>query len=512
MSNREWERIRDKDFDFMLEHSVPVLLPDNIVAKISPWKNSRDRILVGITLTTFTFNIFYLDYILTVIGTILMLLGLRTLKGENKWFKSCFIIKIIQAICLFSKLILNSTTIGSDSDNSQLSLAIMILNFVLMLSQFICLWRGFLAVQKKAGISPHASGAAALIIWSVFLFLLALIQYNGLIIGIAALVAYAFVFCSLYKLYKELDKSGYVIRPTPIKITDRFITISIVSILLVGVTCGYAFGGGYNMDWKELNSEEHTKVSAIKAELIDLGFPDYVLNDLSAEDIASCDGATKVIVRIEDHPMNDGRTVTKEIVDNMNNITNIEISTVYDVKELLTTGVCVMIPNEQGNTRWIIFHHFIWIVNTNFYGTEAIRLLPAYCDNKLMELHASGDVTGRVLYDAGGKTFTADYDFLGEKEVAVNLGFFADENNKDVFASFSMPRNSERQRGYVAYTVDGVGKHYIIDSVIFYTHQQDWLQYPVMTAMEKSSQSLENTSVFRKAQQAVQVFSDEEEQ
>ena len=154
--------------------------------------------------------------------------------------------------------------------------------------------------------------------------------------------------------------------------------------------------------WSTVDSSEHTEVEVIKSHLTELGFPEYVLNDLTPKDIAACDGALQVVVDITDEPVNDGRTVTTEYSNGEKR--HIEQKTVYDVKELRITGVGMQIPGER--ERWIIFHHFLWTTDPGFYGTESIQLWPVYRD--ISDGWASnGEVTGRVLYDKGGETFAA---------------------------------------------------------------------------------------------------------
>ena len=68
----------------------------------------------------------------------------------------------------------------------------------------------------------------------------------------------------------------------------------------------------FPMAWSTADSSEHTEVEVIKSHLTELGFPEYVLNDLTPKDIAACDGALQVVVDITDEPVNDGRTVTTE--------------------------------------------------------------------------------------------------------------------------------------------------------------------------------------------------------
>ncbi len=475
MSNHEWKKMNDTDFEKTLEGSVSELPPGDIAASVTPWKKPMNRVLFGMALTAVTLNFLYLGYILPAVGTVLQLLGFRSLRRENKWFKACYILTLIRTAYLFSSLILNTSIIQKTFYSSPIAQVLKIINTALLFTQILCLWRSFISVQQKANISPHAGGAVALIFWYAFMLILALIRYNGLIIAAAMLIGYIFIILSLYKLSKELGEAGYAIHAAPIKAADRLIVITLVSLLLVGSFCGYTFGSRYPMKWSALNNSEHAQVEAIKSRLISLGFPEHVLNDISAADIAACEGALQVVVNATD-----------------------------ESKDLHITGIGVQIPGER--ERWIIFHHFLWAADSKFYGTDSIQLWPAYRNNS-EGWHSSGNVTGRVLYDKNGKTFTSDYYFLGSKTYTSNSIFTGNQKNTDVFAAFSMPQGGEKQRGYLAYPIDEAQDGYIIDSWFNYTHQQSLLQYPAVTAMESRMTSAWNDSgVFKTVQTALQFF------
>ncbi len=475
MSNLEWEKMNDNDFEKLLEGSVSEPPPGNIASFVTPWKKPMNRILFGMALTAVTLNFLFLNYILPAVGAVLQLLGFRALRRENKWFTSCYILTLIRTSYLFSSLILNTSIVQKTFYSSPTAQALTIINSALLFIELLCLWRGFISVQKKANLPPHAGGAVALIFWYAFMLLLALIRYNGLIIATAMLIGYVFIIISLYKLSKELDEAGYEIHAAPIKASDRCIVITLALLLLIGFFCGCTFGSRYPMKWSALDASEHANVEDIKSRLISLGFPEHVLNDVSAEDIAACDGARRVVVNAAD-----------------------------ESKGLNITGIGVQIPGEH--ERWIIFHHFLWTADSKFCGTDSIRLWPAYRNNS-EGWHSSGNVTGRVLYDKNGKTFTSDYYFLGSKTYTSNSIFTGNQQNTDVFASFSMPQSGEHQRGYVAYTIDEAMDGYIIDSWFNYTHQQSLLQYPAVTAMESQMTNAWNDSgVFKTVQTALQFF------
>ena len=246
---------------------------------------------------------------------------------------------------------------------------------------------------------------------------------------------------------------------------------------------------------------ENSGVEEIKDKLLELGFPEYVLNDLTPEDIAACEGALRVVTDVEDIPADGGRTVTTVSGNGANR--RIVQDTVYD-KKLRMTGVAVQVSDER--ERWVIFHHFLWLTDPGFYGTEAVQLWPTYTE--VSDGWASdGEVSGRVLYDSGGKTFAAPYRSLRSETYDYDTGFFGTVMRSDVFAAFSVPRNAEHCRGYVAYATSELADDYIISSWINYVHQQSWLQYPAMTAEEyRKSGFWDDSGAFRMIQDALQFY------
>ena len=503
MNNREWESMNEKDFETMLESSISGSLPEDVVAGVTPWKKAMNRVLIGMALYTIELNFWYLNFIFPAIGMVLSLLGFRTLRRENKWFRNCFIITVIRTAFVFPMLILNTTIIQSTVLTSSIASVQTIVNIILLIVEFFCLWSGLRAVQRKVNLPPRAGGAVALIIWYVLMCILAVIRYQGLLIAGAMLIGYIFIIRSIYMLSKELDEAGYAIQTVSIKITDRCIVLSLVFVLIIGCTFGYLFGGSYPIEWSIVDSYEHGEAENIKKSLIKLGFPEYVLNDLTPEDIAACDGALQVVVYVKDEAVNDGRKVTTWRYDNKDHRYIEQSTTVYDVKDLRMTGVGVKVPGEE--EEWIIFHHFLWMTNPGFYGTEFIQIQPVY-QYTSEGLASIGKATGRVLYDKDGKTFSASYYALREQTYTSSSFFWGERTRTDIFATFSMPSKGENCRGYVAYPVAEVQDGWDINSWFNYTHQKSWLQYPAVTAIEAymKNNGWINNGVFRSVQSALQ--------
>ena len=478
MNNRDWESMNENEFDSMLENSISEVPPEEIVAQVTPWKKAMNRVLMGIALCSLTLNFGCLSYLLPTVGMILSLLGFRSLRQENIWFKICLIITMLRAAFFFPELILNTTIIQEAFFSSTIAEVVAIVNPFLLFIQYFCLWRGLRTVQQKVNLSPRAKAVVALMIWFVCMCILVFVRYNGLVIGIAMILGFFIIIYSIHKLSKELDEAGYSIHPATVKVTDKAIVLMLILLLALGCFCGYYFGGSYPMNWTPIEESEKTEAGEIQAQLMELGFPEYVLQDLSAEDIAACEGAMQIV---ED---------------------------IYKEKELRITNVGVQLSGERD--KWIIFHHFLWTSNPGFYGTESIQIWPVY-KNISEGWISDGGVSGRVLYDKNGKTFVAPYHSIGEQTYTYSDILWGDQTNTDIFATFSMPEKGIDCRGYVAYPIKEIQDGYIISSWINYTHQESWLQYPVMTAMEnRMRNSWNNDGAFMTIQNVFTLYPTDE--
>ena len=187
------------------------------------------------------------------------------------------------------------------------------------------------------------------------------------------------------------------------------------------------------MDWTPIQENEHSEVEDIKVNLIELGFPENVLNDVSEEDIKACEGAVGVKVLVEEWAVNEGREVVEKTADTT------RTSTVYDVKECVITDIVVKLPGD--GKRLKVFHHFYWRTDPGFRGTEAIEMwLPA----KIMR--AGCEFSGRVLYDNDGVTYVSPY-YAVKDQTYTSL---INRQTMSTFYDFSMPKEGENKRCYVS--------------------------------------------------------------
>ena len=443
-----------------------------------PYERSINRAVIGIALSLISLNISFLGDIISVVGMILCLLGFRILKYENKWFQSCYVITVIRAIYLILNIILSTTIIQSIITSSPIMSVINIMNLILSSVFLVCFCCGIKALQQKIEMPVHIGPVIALFVWYVFMCLLAFINYRGFIIFGIMIIAYISIINRLWKLTKDISKSGCCCHALHIRITDRSIVLIIIFIIAAGCTGGYMFGGSYPMKWSECDNHQSVEEQDIRKQLVKLGFPEYVLNDISNKDIKDCEYPLEIKVSANEYSIENGNV-------NQNNSTSFNSEaadkkvSLEKVKGLYMTGVAVELPGR----RWKIFHHFVWPSSHKFYGTESIQLWPVYKD--VQEWSSISNTTGRLLYDKKAKTYVSSFYSLENKTFTQNNLMFGEQTSTDVFATFSMPNDVVKQRGYLCYSVRKNNKDYaVIDSFMNYTHQQTWMQYPVKTAME----------------------------
>lgn len=498
MTDRDLNNSNEQEFDALLEQSLSQLPPpDSVVSAVTPWKKAMKRILIGLAFSAITLNFLCLNYILPTIGVVLLLLGFRSLRQENRWFAAGFVFTILRAVEIFTNLILYSTIWREAIFSLPVFSVLPYLSSALVFLTMFCLWRAFLAVQRKAGLEPRARSAAALTVWYVIILLLALIQYSGIVIPVLLILSYILILRSLYKLSGQLEEAGYAIQPTWVRIPDRALVIGLAALTAAGILAGYLFCHQYPMGWTPAAQHEQAKLTEIREHLTELGFPEHILDDLSEEDLASCENALRVVTDVEDYPVNDGRWETSGGTKRI----------VYDVEELRITGIAVELPSDS--ERWQIFHHFQWLVDPGFYGTEVMQFWPAYYTTN-RGWRQTSQFSGQVLHDRDGMTYISPYHSLGEHTYNQNSIFFGNQVSTDVFATFSFPRRSENQRGYVCYEIMSKQPSYIIDSWVNYVHQRTWLQYPVKTAAEhRMTSSWSSDGPFKLVQDALQFFSSE---
>ncbi len=435
--------------DRLIADGLGELPPEDVVDRVSAGKTAFDLILAGLALSTITLNFLALNYILPMLGTVLLLLGTRRLRGENGRFTACFAISVLRCFLTAAQCLIASTVYNDAFTGSGAADIVAAVSVILVFALIFCLRRGILEAQRSAGLEPHAGGAAALIVWYAVMCALALVHAEGLILVAGLMICFILILRSLAKLARELDEASYAVTPSPVRMSDRALCIVIFSLLIAGVACGYAFFAKYPMQWQP---EAETQSSELRQALLDAGYPAGALRELSDEDVELCRGFTEIVIDAAEHDNGSG----------------VELTT-------------VAVKLDEGGTRRRIFHHFEW-TDARPVGTEVLRVIPVYADNAAW--YPDGDITGRVLCTVDGETMVSPYYGLTASGGSTGT-FFGMSEPLGILGSFSMPAHSERQCGYISY---GTGisaaepDELCLSSGAGYTHQKSALQFPVRTA------------------------------
>lgn len=467
--------------------------------KMSLWQQTYENILVGMGLCGITLNFLLLNYILPFIGILMIFTGLRKLRQENEWFKTGYAAAAVKLVLTMLFLVVG-TFISAETIYDTYKWKIMLLwAYVLPLIIAFSFFRGMRAELKKRDQEANNNILIHIFIWYAVVLLFAVINYSGWIIGILIVAAYIGILVELKHTAEDLEKAGYVLEEPSVRVSNGKCAAGAVILTAAGLVIGTIFFGSYHMKWTEAKTAQDPACEEIKAYLISLGFPEDILNDLKEEDILECKNARQVLLERNDYPINDGVEVSSVFEGYT------QYSREYPKKELKLSGVAVELEQEG---QWKIIHHFLWNENPGFRGTEAVQLYPVYRETS-SGWSGRGNLTGQVLYDKNGVSYTAEYASLDNEtyDVETCWPFYESRENSSIIAEFSMPGRGENYRGYVAYGIQAKEDGWWIDSWLNYIHQKSLLQYPVMTASQyRKRGGWIDSRVFITVQDALQVL------
>lgn len=414
-----------------------------------------------------------------------MMLGYRKLQHENRWFSIGYVLTIVFLLYVLFVVLLQ-TTIAFRSSFSLGDIAVSWnLALLFYILSYVCLWKGIKAVCTKVEINCSCRCILALIAWYFFAFG-NLLQSSSAVffLWIIACVLYIPLYHAFHKLVFVIDASGFMLAQHVYKLSDRWLMAGFAAVLVIGCTCGYCLNDGYAMQWEKKEALKDQEVETVRLQLLELGFPTAVLDDLTKEDLLACKGADRLIFVTHDY--------TFGVDDQQEELP----------KDLRITDVALQLDDAQ---NWVIFHHFQWLEADDFYGTESIQLLET--DNLgLMDLH------GQVSYDEGGSTYTAPFALLGKTSSIIFDASYLDPSvSGGYMGGFSFPSHKENYRGYLRISrwIDSDDQQVL--STINYTHQKSWMQYPMVTASEHQLiYRLKGNAAFETIQDHLLAFFDEE--
>lgn len=407
--NDRWD-----DFDCSLATSLSELPPpEKTVREVTPFRSAMGKVVWGLCLTSFTLQLWYLQYLLPALGAILMVLGFRSLRRNNRWFRFCWIFSICEAIYLYNIDLLAATPFMPDPDQIPLWLQ-GITAFGRAAVLFGCLWLGLRQAAGEVG-QPRRAAAPALwaLGWYTAIVLLGVLwPQPGWLVFLIMGIAFVCIVRSLLRLSESLGSWGYAVRAAPVRIGGgRLAAAYLLSLAVLTVGCCVISNHlPANAQIVEQPSES-AETAAIRENLITLGFPEDLLARLPEEELGKLSGAETCYVDLD---------AWGDSTDN---------------------GVRYMDIQVQTGFRTFRCYHFFTVNTPKAVLQNQVRLEP--------DTHATvTDVAGQILWQKAETLYAAELSLETDMYTPPLLGGTYDSWT----ALFSYPFFSTERQGWCAYS------------------------------------------------------------
>ena len=466
----------DRNFDLLLYQGAAQLPPETVgQAPPTPWREPLWRVCWGLALTTITLNFLYLQYILPALGVVLLYLGFRALWRENGWFQLGYGLSALLLLGRGAVTVLQATPANQWLSSQYGSLVGVALSLVAWLL-YLALWRGLKGVFRKGGQTPRTRSAGGLVVWYGLVLLLALVGSAGPLIWLLLLL-WVLLLRGLYRTSKALDQAGYAISPAPVHFSEQRVMLVWLGLLLAAVLACLFLFRRYPVEASPAQLE--TGQETLRAELVDLGFPEEVLADLTDEEVALLEGAETVMVKSDLSRWN----------------------TRHEIDHISTHFIQVELPEDM--VRYLVW--FSWDEAPDHRLREGLEILPDY-DYMLTGIR-SAPLFGRLLWEEEGQLCQAP--IQGEYNPRTQNSLFFGNSLDETFAfHFSLPARGDRIRGYVSYEmgIHQPDQRAVFNAQVNYVHQESWLSYPWETALQHQWQGWNNSDKAFPARQFVNMF------
>lgn len=433
---------------------------------VNPWHSAMGKLLWGLGLLTFRLHLWYLPYLLPLLGAGLLYLGARRLRRTNAGFRWTWRLSLGKLVWQGIFLVILATRLGAFLEAGpafwMVSAVGCGLDFLLLLAlrrgirgAFLDLagkpprdwllpglaaWLGTLALAVWATLEPVPAGDMA-VLWAR---------------GMGAAALYGLLLWLLHRQGKALERRGYKIVPTPVRCRDGAVIV-LVLLGTVLLTVPAAVWGA-RTPAPVGTAAGTTDLESVRSHLIDLGMPETLAADLSREDLRLCADAAAV------H-------------DSTNHLLNGDPAIPQDLGggTVDLQSWAVVLPDQSIR----FFLTFQWQELPNLSLQEAVSASP---DSG----KAFTDLTARLTWTEDGTRLAADLPVSlaggqeAEELTEEQLWWYEEELKRlgrlqyQPYALFSLPRDGEAVRGYLAYSRAAKAEDYSGGSIFggwYYFHQ-----------------------------------------
>ena len=490
--------MKPDEFDFELMDQVGELPPlPGEVDRCTPWSNAMSSLLMGQALVTFRLEFFYLQYLLPLLGSVLIYLGARSLRNENKWFRLCWILGGMRLVWHAACLVLYATPVMRMLTDSWLNWpAATLINFVTM-SQLFALYGGTrLAFSVTEGPKPKdwlARGlasyllSAGIAIWGTLVPLTRSgmlgqtlvhewiwLYYCRSVVFIALQIY--FLVC-LSRQSEALAGRGFDITPAPVRFSGRTVGLAVFGAVALMIPIALFFSSHVsNGPVEEVSSPLSGSRTAVRDSLVEMGLPEEIADLLDETELALCADAVEVRAMdwddyyLEDYSIRpeDGWLVRP-----------------LDDGECALTAWAVVLPEYQ--VRYVFIFRYPELPGRHFQEQLSIDPIGSY---------PTRDYAARLVWSRDGTTQTVQPQVRlaggqTEEEIDWDAVWFPESTRLELerlggrlhyspWFNFSIPSGAENLRGCLAYTVDLASNPADFNdfAYVFLRHQTTFLHYP----------------------------------
>lgn len=462
--------MKDNNFDFddkMIESLSHLDPPEDKILKTNPWSNSIGSIAWGFSLTTLHLNFLYLQYILPTIGTAMIFLGFRSLRNENRYFKIIFIFSIFRLALHLAGLVWISTPLNTLDD---ITISIGTVMFVFQIIMLMVSQAALNEVYKKSGKTPEYSPFYRIAVWTAAGFFIALSPLSqSWLSAIPMIVFYILIIRSLFRIGNELDDAGYVLTNAPVKINSKtFNRGYFITALMIIIICSI-FSNHLRLKPQVFYPP---KMTSLRQDLVDAGFPAEALNHLNEDDVEKLIGAVN-IESTSELLMYDPKEIKHS--NTYGNHTYINFTYEPGKKNLEVTTIYIEMPENLV----YVMQYFAWKGGSPLWQDGIMISGENEVSNKKI-------VSSGLFYSKGTISYEADFPNIICKEVVQNT-FFGKSYTTAISGILSYPFGSKDQGGYVLYSYEITynAENYITSSIFNYMHNSMPLYLPYERTDEK---------------------------
>ena len=377
--------------------------------KENVWRIPFLKIMWSFLLTTITINFYSLQYILPVIGIALLLTGIHSLKEINESFHALWYLAIVRAVLFVVNLFVLSTPLSLyQTVNESLGF----LSLIPQIAIYLVLRRSIRIVyqnhESQVKRDPLLWASILMVVIGITVWMP---QDLGILIALIFFVSFLVTMRSFYKVSDELyaiapDVLVKYSKPFDWKIHMMFI---LICCSVVGLACTVS-----NHTVTSYVDQAESNELVIREELVQLGFPKEILDDMSDSNVKMLTGAIHVEVHEEVLSFHKKASLNA-----------------YTVSTELSDNLLYVVIYFQWNQN-----KAIWNDGFSIWGEDGFELI----DGNLLCVRNGKDVISPI------NRFSCDI-------VTSNSIFFGEQQSRQITGMVCFPFNSKDQRGYVLYRV-----------------------------------------------------------